>query len=104
MGRRRTGEAEAEWRARLEAWDASGLSLRAFAQREGLKAHTAWKWKRRLRGAAAVSAAFAPVVIRSSASLAPSGFELVVGGVSLRVPPGFDEASLQRLLAVLGRS
>jgi hypothetical protein len=47
MGRRPAGEAETEWRGRLESWDASGLSLRAFAMREGLNLHSLGRWKKR---------------------------------------------------------
>ena len=89
---------------RLEAWDASGMSLRAFAVREGLKPHTLWLWKKRLRGATAVTTSFASVVVGGASASSGRAFELVVrGGMSLRIPADFDEAALARLLAVLGR-
>lgn len=103
MPRRPSGEAEAQWRARLEAWDASGLSLRAYAQREGFNAHTFWMWKKRLRGTTPATTSFASVVLDHSQP-ARSAFELVVGnGLSLRIPADFDEAALARLVALLGR-
>lgn len=103
MGRRPAGEAETEWRGRLEAWDASGLSLRAFALREGLTPHTMWLWKKRLRGVTPVSTAFASVVVGHPPAPGAT-FELVVrDGMSLRISPGFDEATLERLVALLGR-
>jgi hypothetical protein len=103
MGRRPAGEAEAEWRGRLEAWDASGLSLRAFALREGLNPHTAWLWKKRLRGLTPVTTSFASVVVGATPG-SSAAFELVVrGGMALRIPPDFDEATLERLVALLGR-
>ena len=105
MGRRRNGEAEAEWRARLEAWDASGISLRAFALREGLTPHTLWLWKKRLRGTAPVMTSFASVVVGGVPASRSSGFELSVrGGMSLRIPADFDEAALARLVALLSRA
>ena len=105
MGRRPAGEAEAEWRSRLEAWDASGLTLRAYAIQEGLDPHTAWRWKKRLRGTTPSPAAtFAPVVI-DHASSGRGAFELVTAaGLTLRIPADFDEAALARLVALLGRS
>lgn len=104
MGRRPAGEAEAEWRARLESWDASGVSLRAFALREGLDPHSAWRWKKRLRGAAPAATGFAAVVVEHAAGTRSVPFELVVGaGMSLRIPADFDEAALMRLIALLGR-
>lgn len=105
MGRRPAGEAEAEWRARLESWDASGLTLRAFALREGLNAHTAWRWKKRLRGVAAPAPSFAAVVVEHAAGTRGAPFELVTAsGMSLRIPADFDEAALARLVALLGRA
>jgi hypothetical protein len=104
MGRRPAGEAEAQWRARLEAWDASGLSLRAFALREGLKPYTLWSWKRRLRGTTPAATAFATVVVEPSREPRGGAFELTVQGMSLRIPADFDEASLARLVSLLGRT
>jgi hypothetical protein len=66
MGRRPAGEADAEWRARLESWDASVVSLRAFALREGLNPRTLWRWKKQVRGVATPATAFASVVLRGS--------------------------------------
>ena len=89
----------------MEAWDASGLSLRAFALREGLKPHTLWLWKRRLRGTAPVATSFASVVVSGGAPASSAAFELVVrDGMSLRIPADFDEASLARLVALLSRA
>ena len=104
MGRRPTGEAAAEWRARLEAWDTSGLSLRAFALREGLKPYTLWSWKKRLRGTTPAATGFAAVVIEPTRESRGGAFELTVQGMSLRIPADFDEASLARLVSLLGRT
>ncbi len=105
MGRRRAGEAEAEWRARLESWDASGVSLRAFAMREGFNLHSLSRWKKRLRGVATPAPAFATVVLNGSSSTHPEAIELVVrDGMSLRIPVDFDEATLARLVSLLGRT
>jgi hypothetical protein len=104
MGRRVAGEAEAEWRGRLEAWDGSGLSLRAFALREGLKPYTLWTWKKRLRGTTPAATGFAAVVVDRVSEPRGSAFELVVQGMSLRIPADFDEASLARLVSLLGRT
>jgi hypothetical protein len=105
MGRRPAGEAETEWRGRLESWDASGLSLRAFAMREGLNLHSLGRWKKRLRGVATPATAFASVVFNGSSSTQQGAFELVVrDGMSLRIPADFDETTLARLVSLLGRT
>src|SRR5258705_10519128 len=36
MARRKAGEAAARWKAHVESWQSSGLSLRAFSEREKL--------------------------------------------------------------------
>ncbi len=103
MPRRPSGEAEAQWRARLEARDASGLSLRAFAQREGFNAHTFWMWKKRLRATTPATTSFASVVL-DHARPQRSAFELVVGRRPVAAHSAdFDEAALARLVALLGR-
>jgi hypothetical protein len=105
MGRRRSGEAEVEWRARLEAWDASGLSLRAFALREQLCLHSLCRWKKRLRGVMPAVGTFARVVVERVSTTPPVSFELLVReGMSLRIPADFDEVSLARLVSLLGRT
>jgi hypothetical protein len=102
MGRRPAGEAE--WQGRLAAWEASGLPLRAFALREGLNPHTAWRWKKRLRGVATVPASFAAVVVEHASRTRGAAFELVTAdGRTLRIPADFDESALKRLVAFLGR-
>ncbi len=93
MARTKTGEAEQKWRGHLESWDASGLTLRGFAAREGLNPNTLWGWKRRLRGTRTSAPSFVPVSVTPTKAESASVFELVVGdGVVLRIPAHFDEA------------
>jgi hypothetical protein len=49
------------------------------------------------------AAIFAPVTVRPASAKAPepAPIELEVAGVKLRAEPGFDEATLARLIAVL---
>jgi hypothetical protein len=50
MARTETGAAEAKWAGRIEALAKSGLSLRKFAEREGIKAGTlSFCWRGALR-------------------------------------------------------
>ena len=52
--------------------------------------HTAWLWKKRLRGLTPVTTSFASVVV-GAAPASGGAFELVVrGGMALRIPPDFD--------------
>ena len=95
--------------ALLSELDASGKSTAAFAREHGL---APWKLynalnkrnrKRRRTRAAAAASPLVPVrVVETSGAAAP--IELVLpGGSCLRIPTGFDEVALRRVIDVLGR-
>ena len=89
---------EARWRERVERFGRSGLKPAAFAAREGVSVASLHRWVRRLSEADAPR--FVEVAlprVRGDAAL-----ELVVGEVTVRVPAGFDEPTLGRVLALLG--
>jgi Transposase len=83
-------------REALSALADSGLSLGAFAAREGLDAQRLYVWRRRL-GSLATPQSFVEV---KSAALAPIEVVLRSGHV-VRLSPSFDAAAFARLLAVL---
>lgn len=86
----------------LAAQHASGLSMSAFAKREGLDAQRLSRWRRRLASRPAgrrlaPRAAFIELVPR-----APEPVEVVLrSGRILRVSTAVDAAALQRLVAAL---
>ena len=100
----------AEWTQRIQRWQASGLTARQFGAREGLSERSLawWKWK---LGSAAPSPAgpsattFLPVhVVDLLPRPAPAAdaFEIALpNGRVVRVPPRFDDAMLERLLAIV---
>jgi transposase len=98
----------AEWAERVERWEASGLSAAAFAARERLAAKSLvwWRWKLRASPLAptALPLDFLPVRVVSTATARASmtgPIEVVLpNGRIVRVPAGFDEADLERVLAV----
>jgi len=101
--------AAARWARHLEALGQSGLSVRKFAAREGLKAGSLsfWKWKLDRTGRPAEAPRIAPlkfVELTAEIQAAPAGpsFEVVlVSGRVVRVPSGFDAAELARLVAAV---
>ena len=111
MARTGMGAAEAKWAGRIEQLEESGLSLRKFAEREGIKAGTLsfWKWKlaqrARGRGQAPRVAPLQFVELTAQVPAAPSpamSLELVLrSGLTVRVPNGFHAAELVRLVDVL---
>jgi transposase-like protein len=123
-------EREAFWREHVGAWrdeleraERAGrepVTVREFCRGRGLREPSFYFWRRELSrrelagrelaGRVGTPAArrepvaiFAPVTVRPASAKAPepSPIELEVGGVTLRVPPNFDEATLARLIAVL---
>jgi hypothetical protein len=93
-GRWTAGDAKAV----LSALDASGLSVYAFATREGLDADRLYRWRLRLHGSRRQrSPAF--VEIKPAAT---SPIEVLLrSGLVLRVSGPFDEGALHRLVSVL---
>lgn len=111
----------AEWTERVKRLKRSGLSATEFARREGLKAKQLhwWVWKLGVAETAptAEEPRFLPVRVVSAPAPAPSTLAAVVttspsgpaataieialpNGRLVRVPPGFDPATLQRVLAI----
>lgn len=109
----------AQWRAHVSAQGGSGLSAVDYCREHGLHPKSFYRWKRRLLASeelegSAVSRAvcgngrggplFIEVVVRG-ASGGEAALEVVlVRGRRVQVHPGFDEATLARVVAVLERS
>lgn len=94
------------WRERdakrvLADLDASGLPVAAFAREQGLSAERLYRWRRRLQPVGSTPE-FLPVRIASQRP-PMADIELLIGdGVRVRVPRGFCDETLTRLLGVLG--
>jgi len=104
-GRPRDKQREEQWRRWVGKWRSSGLSVHEFCQHHGLSARRFFSWRRRLAERDGQRPAFVPVHVipdpKAAADGSSSGLELVVGGRRLRIGPGFDAPTLQRLLVVL---
>ena len=88
-------------------WKDSGVSLRAFGEREGVSYSKLQYWRRKLRDCerGQKKAELAPIRVVPEArepDPEPQVFEVcLANGVGLGVPAGFDEGELQRLIGVL---
>jgi hypothetical protein len=102
-GRVRDEQKERQWRRCIAQWRPSGLSVRAFCDRHGLATPSFCACRRTLHQRAADTPAFVAVQVVADATPAPATtLEVVLGdGLIVRVAPGFDAATLRRLLAVL---
>jgi transposase len=102
-GRARDERKERQWRRWIGEWQTSGLSGRAFCDRRGLTVASFYAWRRVLERRVAEQAAFVPVqVVADAVPAQASALEVVLAdGRAVRVLPGFDAATLRRLLVVL---
>ena len=85
----RVRRSEEEWRAVLERFDRSGLSISAFCRRSKLSRNSFGKWKRRLapRGAGS-SPAFVEWVAPTSAESEDAEARARAGEFELSLPGG----------------
>lgn len=85
-------------RTAVRALRASGATVAAFAREHGLHMERLRRWRKRVgKDVTPAAAQLVPVDVITGGAR----FEVVVGGVVVRVPATFDEAALRRLLAVV---
>ena len=90
----------AEWVRLVDQWRASGLTAGQFAEREGIREGTLRHWAWRFGNGDRGGPGFLEVV--ASGSVGASDLEVVLRNeLRIRVPTGFDEGTLQRLVAIL---
>ena len=112
----RSERKEREWRAILERWAGSGMSVRAFCEERGLSEPSFYAWRRTLAARDRLAREqFVPVRVTpaapdsvleatgtSTVENAASALQLLAGeGRRLLIGPGFDGPTLRRLLALL---
>ncbi len=100
-GRARDEQKERQWRRWIALWQTSGLSVAAFCARHDLAPASFYAWRRTLQRRDAPPAAFVPVQLVAEAAPAGALEVVLADGRVVRVPPGFDAATLRQLLAVL---
>jgi transposase len=116
-----------EWAKRVERWKDSGLSAKEFAAETGVKSSSLsyWKWKlgtdierggeriaavtvdRKPRASRKPSRRAAGFVEVSAGTVTTTSSMLEImmsGGARVRVPAGFDEETLMRVVRVLEAS
>ncbi|KYF61921.1 transposase [Sorangium cellulosum] len=100
-----------EWAERVARWERSGLSAEKFARREGYKPKQLYWWRWKLRADEPSQPApsslteaprFLPVhVVADTLPVAAEPIEIALpNGRVVRVRPGFDPATLERVLAL----
>ncbi len=99
------------WRGTMARHEASGLSIRAFCEREGLSEPSFYQWRRELARRDRQSSrpgrtgmAFVPVRVVPDEDKSPASgaIEIVLaGGRIVRVGARFDRETLAQVVAVL---
>lgn len=93
--------AAAEWRARIDAWAASGKSCREFAAKAGLKPATLawWKWRLGQEPKGLGRSDFVEVAAPRVSE--PGVIELEVAGATLRIRGRVEPEALMPVLQAL---
>ena len=103
-----TKTTESKWRAWIEEQESSGLTVREFAAMHDLSPATVYWWRSRLRRRSAEVLDLVPVEVVevvAKATERPPAIEIVLrDDMVLRLPRGFDDGDLGRVLAALARS
>lgn len=99
---------QARWRERVNAYEASTLSLRAFAVDAGLGVESLGRWRRWFRSQSdGVAQLPALVQVQVSSPAPPLARDHMVVELAhdrrLHLEPGFDRAAVARLLSILDR-
>lgn len=108
---KRSAEKERVWRERMVEQRDSGLSVRQYCLRKELSEASFYGWKRELAlrdqevsesaGRIENEQVFVPLHVTASPSSVASLELLHRSGHVIRIPAGFDDQVLRRLLAVL---
>lgn len=107
MAKAKKRRSREEWTGLIAAWKRSGITQAEFCQREGLSRRTLGWWRWRLEREAAppppTKAEFVEVQVVEPEPRTEQirDFDVLVAGLVVRVPAGFDEEALSRLVRVL---
>lgn len=101
LGRTRDEDKEQHWRRWITLWQTSGLSVAAFCARHRLAPASFYAWRKTLQRRAAETVPFVPVQLVADVTTPPPLEVVLPDGSVVRVPPGFEAASLRHLLALL---
>jgi hypothetical protein len=107
QGKPRDAAKEQSWRQLMQRWQRSGLSVRAFCQRQRLAVPSFYAWRRTLRQRDRLAdqvpaVTFIPVQVRHDDSAPRPPLEvLLANGRCLRIPHGYDADHLRDVLLTL---
>jgi transposase-like protein len=91
------------WEERVVSWQASGLSQKAWCEREGVPLSTLRYWRQKLRGGSAPDLESEPAsrFIPVSLTQAKTALTIRAGGLSIEVAPDIDLDLLENVLRIL---
>ena len=100
-----TKRTESQWRALVAEHDRSGMTAKEFAGRHDITPNTLYWWRSHLRRRQPDTALVPVSVLERDPERPPpseASFELCLDDrLKLRIPAGFDEGELRRLLKAL---
>jgi hypothetical protein len=97
-------ESREVWAKRVAEWKSSGLTATKFAQKHLLVEGSLSWWSWKLGAERKKKALVSPLTfVEMTATVPREAIELVVGAIQIRVPVGFDETALGKVLDVVER-
>jgi len=99
----RDAEKEKFWREKLAEHKKSGLTVREFCARDGLRAVQYYYWQKALKGSGGKKEAGFVELVRSAGANGGAGVSIRIDGrISIVLERGFDGATLKAALAAVG--
>lgn len=98
---------QARWSEHIRAWKTSGLSCKDYATRAGINPGTLSWYASRLRtgigktGASATTTFDGFIEVIAKPRDGRESIEVLTHGASIRIPVGFDDRTLTRILDIL---
>ena len=92
------------WRKKISKWRSSGMSMKAFCQREGLVLGTMsrWNWDlKRAGGGQELVELKSPTVTVAELDRPQTPIEVVLGRYVVRLHPGAEAQQMRQVLEVL---
>ena len=100
-----TKRSESQWRALIAEQEQGCLTVREFAELRGVTPTTLYWWRSELKrrdGRLVAVQVVDRAMLDETADAVRPGFELAIGAsMTLRIPSGFDDAELRRVVSAL---
>jgi len=97
----RNTDKENHWKAIYDKQLSSGLTAEEFCREQGIPPSSYRNWERKFSVSVTEEVTFAPLTLTESANSTSGVYEVVLGNCILKVPQGFCESEVKKLVGIL---